>query len=907
MSVNRGWFVGLLLILWMVGGRASAESPTTTIDIQDNVWLYNAKRLGLNIGAPDRFGASHLLKNTITNPGFEAGEMATLFLTMPGATATRVQQDNWETQWNNESIGQPSGYWSGAEYEIVTGAAKGTIGTVTDFTHEDGRYTYYLQPMTNRLGGDINLSADTEDLILVRRNLFGYAADFEGYAVADTTTIRPNSPGKQSLRLLPTPSNWQPSFAFYMDTFWRDGDPSSGKLYIVEGNWHFEIWAKGNPGDEIEFVFNRQGETPFASKKFTLSADWQLYSYDFFIPAGSDLLQSANAAGVRAVLETGIRLLNSNDVWIDDVQFFRSDYHNPTAFTDKFVDHLKALRPGIIRGWGGQLGSSLDNQLAEPFARRPSGSQPRQQEAKNYSYSLTEFLALAKEVGAEPWYVIPPTFSAEELTHLIDYLAAPAGTNEWSERRVQSGQIAPWTTVFPTIHLEFGNEMWGSNAGDDAFIGATARGGERLGQFAGDRIAIMRQNPTVPSNINFIIGGQFGYADQQALIESNSSSHDTIALAPYFGILNDYANDQEIFQPLFARPYQDVRYGGMIQSVQSVNSLRQGTNFAIYEINFHTTTGVSPLETRNDFLTSFGGGIALPLYMLSYQKWLGIRNQAAFVATQYSFRMQNQEYARLWGVWRDLEATGIKRPTGLGLELANRAIRGNILVTTHTGDDPKWVQSPINEIKNYIEVPYVQSFAYQEGDRYAIVLFNLNLQEAQNVVLRLPKNPDPQAVQHLFSADSIHDDNESVSTVNIKTTSLTDFAQNYALTLPPHSMQVLEWGNLGSPQQYLEPTATPPPAITPDVTAVSTPSTTPTPPFVPFPTELPQVGGTATATPQFTYPVIPNDDSSEHWRVRISGFLRDHAIVIITVAVAINLILVWIVISALRWKHKWTK
>lgn len=98
--------------------------------------------------------------------------------------------------------------------------------------------------------------------------------------------------------------------------------------------------------------------------------------------------------------------------------------------------------------------------------------------------------------------------------------------------------------------------------------------------------------------------------------------------------------------------------------------------------------------------------------MLTYLRDFGIKNQIAFSSLQYSWRMDNGEYVRLWGMLRDLEATGRKRPTWLGVELANKAIQGDILPTTQGADNPTWTQAPINGITQQIEVPFVQSFAF---------------------------------------------------------------------------------------------------------------------------------------------------------------------------------------------------
>src|SRR5690606_12151115 len=107
-----------------------------------------------------------------------------------------------------------------------------------------------------------------------------------------------------------------------------------------------------------------------------------------------------------------------DELKVDDLEVFPLQQKNPTVFVDTLVDRLKELRPGILRNWSNQIGDSLDNQLASPFARKVHNHSPRTYRSNHYSYSLHEFLELCKEVSkaapVEPWYVIPPTFSRFE-------------------------------------------------------------------------------------------------------------------------------------------------------------------------------------------------------------------------------------------------------------------------------------------------------------------------------------------------------------------------------------------------------------------------------------------------------------------------------------------------------------
>ncbi|HFC11780.1 MAG TPA: hypothetical protein ENJ56_02970, partial [Anaerolineae bacterium] len=215
--------VGLLLLT----NRLTSEAQTvvTTILIEDQVVLPNAKRLGINLGVHDQFGASQLLKNVITNPGFESGEFATLLFSDESGTEQLFRQDNWEVAWNSPRVGQPVGFWDGARYEVLLGEAQGQQGTITQFEHSDNRLTFNVDPDgQGRQFGD-------EDLIVVRKPIAGYEANLHnrGSGVADPTETRPNSPGTQSLKLTPRPSGGA-VFRYFMDSFGRDGDQTANKL-----------------------------------------------------------------------------------------------------------------------------------------------------------------------------------------------------------------------------------------------------------------------------------------------------------------------------------------------------------------------------------------------------------------------------------------------------------------------------------------------------------------------------------------------------------------------------------------------------------------------------------------------------------------------------------------------------
>lgn len=772
----------LLATLALVATPVLPAAPTV-ITVTDDVILASPRRLGINAGARSQWGEAQILKNLVDNPGFEGGLYGTVFHAAAGATANRVEADFWDTAWNNDqyAIGMPEGFWTGAAYEIVFGPAASRAGTISGFTHENGHYTFHLDGS--------GAAPQRWDVLFARRAMASpeWAAE-----------PRPGSPGVQSRRLRFLGEAWQSDFQWYMDSFWRDSDRTAGKLFLVRGPWRLRLWARGNrDGALLRVRFFREGEATFFEETIALTTAWQEIVRDFTVPGGADTLGDYTVDEYHPLIGFLMGVPSAGDeVFVDDLEIARSDHANPTVFTDAFVERLRTLRPGVLRDWKtSDFGNTLENLIAPPFARRRTGHRPHEREASQWGYSMHEFFELCREIGAEPWQVIPPTLAPEDLPALVEYLAAPAdGAHPWADRRAALGQTAPWTDVFPQIHIEFGNELWGSASGGDPFMGASLLGGERLGRIAHDRFALLRAHPLFDDDeINLIIGGQAGFPGRQQEIEANSTHHRTLALAPYFGILDTHATEAEIYGPLFARPVDDVTAGRVRESWNFLQSAGHGTGLAIYEINFHTTHPGPPIDLRNDYLTGAGGAVALPLHMLHLMRAFRCDLQAAFSALGFAFRLENGDHARLWGMLRDLEATGRARPTWLGVELANRAIAGDLVTAVHSGDDPIWHQPAINGISAAQDVPLLQSFAFRDGERGSVIVFNLSLTQTLPAVIDLPRTPPSTATLHRIATPSLHDDNEDAETVSIQTSEISGFADGHALDLPPHSVTAIVW------------------------------------------------------------------------------------------------------------------
>lgn len=777
---------------------ALCSASMTDVTVDTTVRLANVKRLGLNIGTHDRWGAAKLLNNQLPNPGFEPGLFSTVWLADASSTASQfVARD-----WNASNGSHAPGFWNGAEFELVYGAAAGASGTVQSFTHTAGNYVFAL-------GGSGSAPLADRDVLFTRRT---FAGTFSMNGAVGTVDASNAYSGSQSLRLAPGDA-----FAYAMDTSWRDGDQSSHKLLVVQGQWRVRLKARAaNAGDQLRVRYRRDGGAPFnpvfLDRTFTLTTGWSQHQQDATIAVGADQTPEpwpANTYRPSLLFEVLVPAGNTGAIWIDEVELYRVDEaSNPTAFCDRFVNRLLECHPGVLRWWGDQLGNTLENMTRSWPERASCGFRPNEATPSAWNHGVPEFLRLCQRVGAEPWIVMPPTATAADLLGFVEYLAGSSGP--MAQRRANQGQAAPWTSVFARLHLEWGNELWGSGAPGDPFAGASVNGGVRLGRLADRAFAIVKTSPWYAANaarFDLIIGGQAGYSGRQQEIEANAHDHDSTALAPYFGTLNTFTSTAEMYGPLFAGPFFESRHptGRMLQSRNFLQNGGNGTELAIYEVNYHTTAIIPGLSTtlRNQFVAGAGGAIAMPLTMLVHMTELGARTQCAFLALGYSHRFdgsggwppQQDQFVQVWGLLRDLYHYGTRRPTWLGMALANQAIFGDAITTTHAGDNPTWTQTPINGVGATTTVPFVQSFAFRDGNQYGLVLFNLSLTEHHGVRLHVPGVPLPNATLHRLEPANLADVNDTVEVVQTVVESITNFHSGYEMLLPPHSVRALVWQN----------------------------------------------------------------------------------------------------------------
>lgn len=786
--------VGLLFLAGVSGNTKPtwAQSGPTVINIGTAVQRSKVKRLGINIGGQTYYDSGQMLRDiTFNNPGFEAEQWRSI-LTCSAVNGTTCTDGNGWSQW-------PTNFLQGGTFTFIYGKEMGKTGTLVSMTAASGN---------GGAPGWFNFGTVTPavgDTFIIQKTIPGLPASGYGWwpstsngatITADTTDLSPETPGVQAASLNASGSGQMANETSYFDS-------TNGRSFLqMNGSYTVFFRAKGDGGANQMTVsvgrYVSSGTNMYFTKTIQLTSGWADYSYTF--TANED----GSAIGTAFLSFTA----NSSKVLLDDASVTEAaSASNNTPFRDAVVQRLQELNPGVLRYMdsGYDFGSTIDNMIAVPGARLRTGFAQNESVAFDIPLGLEEFLQLCQAVGAEPWYTMPMGMSPTEAQNLIQFLAGDAST-PYGAKRAALGQAAPWTSVFPTIHLELGDEAWNTAFAGDTIDNAYAYG-TRVGVVFG---AARASSSFDASKFDLIMDGwaSNSWWGQQAMNYA-SNAYDTIDAAPYtFDTFTDYSSNEAIFGSMFAEPEaQDSRASGeMYQQMQMVTGKTSGltgkqASLAVYEVNLGTTSGTAPQSVLNSVIPSLGAGLSTAEHMLLMMRDDGVALQAMFALPEYMNGYTNNNggggNVQLWGTVVDMGGqTNLCRPQFLAEELANTAIGSTMLTTTQTGANPTWDENSPNDTYNPINITgahYIQSFAFVNGTQNGLILFNLSRTSSLPVTFTGANAPSGTVQVGLLTSANLTDTNETGSKVAIANSTIQNFNPAATTNLPPYSMTVYQW------------------------------------------------------------------------------------------------------------------
>jgi hypothetical protein len=674
-------------------------------------------RLGINLGGRTSWGAEQLMANLLPNPGFEP--------TIDGAIV--IVRAVYGSEFTDDSawLARSTGFWNGAAFSVRTGHCAGVEGRIVDSGAWQGYPHFRADRSLARLApGDV--------IALTRNSAAGLPAQWwwqNPERIHVSPSHPPGSPGTQSLVMSPEEREAVAAIS-YLDMI---GD-RAGKLLVLRGEWTVRFWARATGGGQLTVQLRRLNANPFLRESIRPGPGWREFRFCFTpqddaSPSGLEFRLETEGAGAQ--------------IFIDDVSLAPSD-SGAHAFRPEVIAALRLLHPGYLRDWQGQLSDTFANRLASVEARRPIRYRPGDE--TSFAYSLPEFLELCHSVDAQPWVVLPTTLGDEE------WKAAGA----WLENAIQRFN-------FREVVVEFGNENWNATfrpAGiqdPDRMSEAAERGFSRLRAAAG-------QDPRIlPA-----IGGQFvnpdGLADSLHMVPDAR----LVALAPYYARAIPPVPDlEDTIGELFSVDTQHLQ-------AYSKLARQSGRSPAIYEMNASSLDGNATPDSVSQLVTSAAAGSALLYHSLAAMR-AGIDRQCFYALAGFDTFRSDGKLVRLFGLARDLAAPDRLRPTGLAMQIANRAIGGDAYDVVAIPSSPE-------------QNPTVMLRAFRSDGRWAILAASASSRHL-DITVELPPGVDhsPDSLLALRRGSPLSG-NEEVSEVSLVSTPLASSGNQVRFHLEPYGI-----------------------------------------------------------------------------------------------------------------------
>lgn len=722
----------LLLTILCMGAACAAsaaeappENSAIRYEVNPSTILDKPWRVGMNLGSWTSWGAEQFMRNVIQNPGFEG--YVDRWVVFSSASDGKSFSDQG-------SLGLPDGYWNGAEYEVRTGNHLGAKGSVARYvlSGAKGSPQFFVDAEIPPLG-DKDMVVITKTVDADPVPIWWIPDDSKAALHVDKTQNRPGTRGSQSLRM--EPQGGTPARLF----FYLDGiTDRAGKLLPVTGAWKLSIWAKSDaPGTPLQITFKRLNNTaPFVDQTIQLSSEWQEYILNF----------NPDDDGPPAYLQLSIASSGPAKVWIDDI-YLGKVQSGRTAFRKEVVDALKILRPSFLRD-SGVLGDTYANRMATPSARRAwvfhVGG-----ENTYYSFSIPDHLALSKEVNANPWIIVPVTWSDDDYQRLGKYLGQAAQAYGFSQ-----------------IIVEFGNENWNwvFRPQSIPFYEVHGVAAERAFQFI--------KLGAAGAPIKLFINGQDAnpWLTNEFLVRVQSAN--AVATAPYYYYTAESGiTENEALKLLFETNDANLK-------ANADNAKAAGKEIGIYELNAHTTLGAMPGSERDTYVVGLASGTAFAQSALK-SMLLGYNPIMASNLAQYDVGIGSAGRVKLWGMMRDIIPTKRLRPSGMAMMLLNSVIDGklhsfNLLSADKTEDAAKLTLSAF------------------EGQNQWTAAITSSSPSPVEVELHFPDDGKAlPVIAKYLAAESQRDTNEEKQLVTVKSAAARVDARNVTITVPAYGFVIL--------------------------------------------------------------------------------------------------------------------
>ena len=548
---------------------------------------------------------------------------------------------------------------------------------------------------------------------------------------------------------------------------WGNGgeELEPGHTYTVS------VWLKqqGIADGQVTFIFG-----PLQHVFTGVTGEWRQFSFNFPSPGP---LKPGGAQTARVDYQA------PGTLWVNQLQFFDSS-HRPFTLDARVLQTFQDFHPGSIRLWSGFGNTSsnysfwsLDGMLQDENASREDYGLGNIYGKFATQQKLAAGLALCHQLEAAPWIICNMSWSEQEWSDLIDYLAAPAGVG-YAARRPAS-HPGPYTADFEKIYLEFGNEEWGTQE--------TAVNGH-YGHYAHYMFS------------QAVAGKRYYDPGKIKLVLNNFTNGDSFGQAALSHCPEGQALDYFLYTGT-AKTTGDAVYQGDLLSITTYkNSLDRWAAIAKtsaaaghpYEMtSYEGGPGADDPNGHSGGDTSLAAAVGtLDVYLYAQEKGATSLNFFIYhldtpASTIYTSHTNFAHGYRPHPVWE-------------ALQMRNQYCAGDM------------VRTETNTVKVTTDgnaTPLVAVYGFHDttvpgGDQADIVVLSRDLNNSTAVTLHLPAMPTGGATLYTLTGNP-RATNESSLAVPIARQSIAVFSREYKFTLPPGSVYLFQvptgaWPNEGT-------------------------------------------------------------------------------------------------------------
>lgn len=224
----------------------------------------------------------------------------------------------------------------------------------------------------------------------------------------------------------------------------------SKDVFMSGAFYRADVWLKQEGVEDGQVMLWLSGDFESIGTTFTdVGSGWRKYSYRFVIP--SDMKAKSDEP-----VRFNIGFYGSGTVYVDRVYLGRDTYDGNTI-PSEYRERIVNMAPTYLRMSQiviGDRDSSMEHFLL-PIGNESSEFDGYWQ--SNGCESLESALALSKEAGAYPWFVIDSYADQADIDMMMSYLCGSL-TDPIGKIRVDNGTAVAWISQFDRIVFEVADE-----------------------------------------------------------------------------------------------------------------------------------------------------------------------------------------------------------------------------------------------------------------------------------------------------------------------------------------------------------------------------------------------------------------------------------------------------------------